>query len=113
MKKALIFIGLICGCIFSSCNGELSNLPLEPTDKKTETHPKAKTIENKKSVVFRVKHFYGYKISCKYVGILLENGDMLGLYLSDSSIAQRLFLEKGDTVVYRENKIEYIIWKQD
>ena len=63
--------------------------------------------------MFRVKHFYGYKISCKYVGILLENGDMLGLYLSDSSIAQRLFLEKGDTVVYRENKIEYIIWKQD
>lgn len=113
MRKALIFIGLICGCMFSSCNGEQSNLPLEPTDKKTETQPKAQTIENKKSVVFRMKHFYGYKIGCKYVGILLENGDMLRVRLSDSSIDERLFLEKGDTVVYRENKIDYIIWKQD
>ena len=48
MRKALIFIGLICGCMFLSCNGEQSNLPLEPTDKKTETQPKAQTIENKK-----------------------------------------------------------------
>ncbi|MBR5599428.1 MAG: hypothetical protein IKW39_05245 [Alphaproteobacteria bacterium] len=105
----LILIGLLAIILLVSCNGTNSDLASGSTNS-----IKSENLENsslKKSVVFRVKLFSRYKSTRNHVAVLLENGDKLCFRQIKAETPDWLFLEKGDTLVYKNNNIMNIYWK--
>lgn len=115
-KKKLLFMKrfyfiLVCVLILIllvGCSKDVKNKDFKTVESE-KVDDKAKNL--KKSAIFRIKNFARYKNNVNFMAILLENGDKFCLRQPRNEIYNWLFLEKGDTIVYRDNQIIGICWK--